>query len=151
MEEWGNVWLPMTPVEAIEEIVGPSPRCDKCKDELEEFGVCDGVDMYLCDSCAQGIYRETLDKANLFAAHECKITCDLPTFDPNDAWACTREEYARGDRESNTENAHRTRCRHCYTNYDDLIRGLDRDSLYDRAKYDAIRDRIDELIDDALA
>jgi len=67
MEEFEDVWMPLTPLEAIEEVVGPSPRCKKCNEELEEVGVYDGVDQHFCESCAQVAYRSAFREAESMA------------------------------------------------------------------------------------
>jgi len=138
-----------TPVEAILE-VGGSNECKYCESEFEDFGIYDGVDSHFCESCAIMLCQEYFDDAIVSAEEECRITKDLPKFDPTYQWACTREEYEFGFRESNTENAYRTICRHQYTNYDELISGLDRDSMYDQAKYHAIRSTVEKLIESEI-
>ncbi|HQX50739.1 MAG TPA: hypothetical protein PLY87_02345 [Planctomycetaceae bacterium] len=140
--QYGSV----TPVDAILEFIGDA-ICMECKDEMIEWGVFDGVERYLCESCAETICCELIPTAKDAAMNSLEFTCELPTFDPAKAWACTSKEYEMGSRESYTENAFRTHCRHQCTNYDELIADLDRDNMYDQVSYQAIRCHVDRMID----
>ncbi len=101
-----------------------------------------------CEDCAKAIVASTIDEAREFAQREVKITSPFPTYPPELEYACTPEEYRMGDRESHTPNAHNCYCRHACTNYDELLKELDRDSIRDGIYYNAIRYRIDELGDE---
>lgn len=90
-----------------------------------------------------------MTQAAIFAEAQCRITRPLPEYDPDEEFRCTPEEYENGDKASKTPNAHPCHCRHNGTNYDDLIRELDRSSATDQVVYRAIRDRIEKLLEDA--
>ena len=82
-------------------------------------------------------------------ANEVRITERIERFDPASRWAPTPEEYEAGSREAYTANSVRAFNRHCRTNYDALIDGLDRDDALERAVYNAVRERVDLLLDEA--
>jgi hypothetical protein len=89
-----------------------------------------------------------MQEAERYALENCRITKTLPEYDPQYRDARTPEEYRSGDQESYTVNAHRCHCRHNCTNYDELIKTFDRDSLRDNVFYEAIRERIEELLNE---
>lgn len=55
-----------------------------------------------------------------------------------------------GSRESYTPNSHMCHCRHNCTNYDKLIEPLDRDIAVHQVYYDEIRDRITDMLENAI-
>ena len=88
--------------------------------------------------------------AKEYAIENCEITEDFPVFESHLAWAVTPEEYENGFKECYTTNSHRAFCRHKCTNYDSLIADLQRMNPVDSTYYQAIRDRIDELVDERI-
>ena len=104
------------------------------------------LDDHLSD--LKGSIEEWKHEAEAFAREHCEICKSVPEYEPEYRWSVTPEEYAAGMKECYTENSHRAYCRHRCTNYDALLAGLDRGGLRDRILYDAIRARIEELLDD---
>lgn len=107
----------------------------------------------LCPGCARDNEMDAAkdqheSEAERFALENCRITAHAEPYDPQYRQAPTPEEYEAGDRAAYTQNAWRTHVRHNCSNYDALIAGRSRDDPRDRVYYDAIRARIDELIDD---
>jgi hypothetical protein len=129
------------------------PQCDRTLGVDTECaylkGIPDRSDGYYCDSCTRALLLEAARDAVDVARDECKLTGRLHRFDPAHRSAPTREQYEAGDREAYTENSVRAYNRHDRTNYDALIAELDRDNAIDRIFYNAIRDRIDVLLDEA--
>jgi hypothetical protein len=70
-------------------------------------------------------------------------------YDASREYRCTPEEYDGGCCYSYTPNVHRCRCRHEYTNYNALTKQLDRNGVESRVYYAMIRERIEELLDEA--
>jgi hypothetical protein len=104
---------------------------------------------YYCEACIPAVAAEAEVEARAFAREYCRVTRPLPPYDPAREYRCTPEEYASGNRESYTRSAHACYCRHECTNYDELVRGLDRPSVTDQILYAAIRERIKELLEEA--
>lgn len=135
-----------TPIEAILEMYGDdAPGCCCCEIKIDKD--CHFIDpFYACERCFRELDRDAESQWREYARKNCKITEDLPEWDATTQWSITPEDYESGARESNTENAYRTTCRHEFTNYDELISSLDRFNPLDSIQYSAIRGRIDELI-----
>ena len=126
--------------------------CDECG---EPFGDEDDIyfdrgDRYWCEVCSTVIEERERSDSDDYAREHCRITRSLPQYRPMHEFRCTREEYEAGCRESYTRNSHLCYCRHRCTNYEELISGLDRDSPLDNIFYSAIRERIDEMLTDAI-
>lgn len=139
-----------TPLEAILEMFGDdAPHCYCCALKIDHD--CHFIDpLYVCEPCFRDLERDAESESPEFALKNCRITEAWPVWDATTEWSITPEDYEFGDRVSNTENAYRTTCRHECTNYDELISSLDKFNPLDSILYDAIRDRIDELIDDEI-
>jgi hypothetical protein len=125
-------------------------RCTECKILLEE-AYWDG-DAWYCEGCINALAQVIVKEAESYALESCKITRPLAKYDARYEYRPTPEEYNSGAKEAYTENAHRAHCRHNCTNYDELIKTLSKYSevLRDKVYYEAIRKRIDELLDDAI-
>ena len=109
-----------------------------------------GNDEYICIPCFEAGEEGRRKDAKEFAAANLRITSPLPRFDEAKAWTITPDQYSSGDKVSNTENAYRTRCRHKHTNYDELIKSLDKHRSLDNAYCDEIRNAANELIDEEI-
>jgi hypothetical protein len=120
--------------------------CAECEERLDNACLCD--DGYYCESCMKALIDELEPEAEAYALENCKITGPIHRFDKSFENRCTREEYEGGSKESYTENSVRCYNRHCRTNYDELIKHLDKDSPQDRVCYHAIRTRIDQLLEE---
>lgn len=103
-----------------------------------------------CEPCITDLKDRAEAKAKVYAAQNCKITKPLPEYDSQFEFRASPEDYDHGARESYTPNAYMCHCRHNCTNYEDLIASLDRNSLFDHAKYRAIRDRITDLLESEI-
>ncbi len=122
--------------------------CAHCEEPIEdEVYLEDGE--YLHAACCEAIEKERRIEAEEFARVNCKITRKLHRFDPNKEWACSRDDYEMGARESYTENSVRAHNRHNCTNYDQLLPQRLDDSMWARALYEAVRERIEELLENA--
>jgi hypothetical protein len=122
--------------------------CAECGESIRDE-VCMEDEGYLHTACCEGIEEEHRKEAEEFAKANCKITRKLHRFDESKAWACSPEDYEMGARESYTENSVRARNRHNCTNYEQLIPDRLDDSMWARARYEAIRVRVEELLDKA--
>lgn len=135
-------------------------------DETEEFtcadcgksGVIDDEPVYedldgrkLCLDCAEDSAAAMRYECEEFAREHVRLTGRPHRYLEEYWYAPSRDEYQDGDREAYTENAVAAHNRHSCTNYDELISGLDRGDPWDRALYDAIRVRVEEVIDECLA
>lgn len=130
------------PVSEIEE---DSPRCAECNDLLE--GMAEFFDgSYLCESCMISLGWRLRTEAEQFATQNCKITRPIPEYDPDLEYRCSPEDYESGARESYTPNAFLAYCRHCHTNYDELLKPLDKHDHKDLFMYKEIRKRIISLL-----
>lgn len=110
-----------------------------------------GNEGVLCQSCGSDLVDKWTGEAEQFAEQNCKILGQLPRFDSVNVFAATPEGYNAGDREANTPNSYQARLRHQFTNYDELIKGLAKlASVRDSIHYDAIRARIEELLEAAV-
>ncbi len=125
------------------------PACEKCRTRISGEAYPDD-DGWYCESCMRERVFTFEAEARTYAEEHCRITKPLPWYNPLDEYRCTPEEYEMGDRESCTPNAHACHCRHNCTNYDELIKPLDRGSVRDQVFYSAIRDRIEELLEEAM-
>lgn len=133
--------------ECMEQGLTESEFCESCSGSVLDCldsGAARYIDSEgICIECAESDHR---DDATAYAEKHCKVTRELEEYDSTQRYAPCPEAYALGDREAYTENSVYASNRHNCTNYDDLIRDLDRDSSRDRVYYDAIRARIDELL-----
>jgi hypothetical protein len=136
----------MIPLEQLDE--GEDIACQSCRKEFDEWAYYDWEEHYFCEGCAEALMERWLTEARAYAEANCRITCELPAYDPALEFKCTPQEYEEGDRESYSENAYLCRCRHGCTNYEELIRQLDRDYAEHRVYYTMIRKRIDELLEE---
>lgn len=136
---------------AADELVDSHDLCNSCKGQLEPgFAYEHRSGVVTCRSCWDQSLREAArEEASAFAKASCKITGSLERYDPSGGFAPTPQEYESGSKEAYTANAVRAFNRHNSTNYDELIRDLDRDDPVSCAYYSAIRERIEELLDDA--
>ncbi len=137
----GVSWYPIPVGELDEEGVA----CAECGARLEDEAFPVDADYY-CAECIEELIKDLEEKAIKGAEEKCKITGPLPKYDPKKEFRCTPEDYESGMRESYTPNSYMALCRHKYTNYDELIKNLDRDSLSDEIWYFAVRQRIEELL-----
>lgn len=133
-----------TPLEAYDECV----TCDACGEPIvDEIVYYDGRECHYHEHCAAALAEQWNADAEEFAKKHCQITRKLPSYDRQSEFRCTPEEYENGERESYTPNAYLSYCRHGCTNYDELIKKLDREYAKDRVFYYAIRDHIKELLE----
>jgi hypothetical protein len=133
----------MIPAEQLDE----DATCQSCRRALDEWVYYDWEEHYFCEPCAEALTERWLKEARAYAEANCRITSKLPSYDSSLEFTCTPQEYEEGDRVSYSENAYLCGCRHGCTNYDDLIRPLDRYYPKDRVYYFAIRERIHELLE----
>lgn len=98
-------------------------------DDREVYSDTEG---WLCHKCVLEIIEEARAEARDLVK-KCKITQPLLAFS---------EQY--------DEHAYLCHLRHNYTNYDELIEDLDRDSIWDQVVYHAVCDRIESLLCDAI-
>lgn len=142
------------PVYEIQEWKGEVAICDFCSDEFldieEEVHVDDDGSTY-CDQCLDIVVANLYEVYAEEASRVCKVTHAFPEFDYLNTFAPTPEEYEAGDRVANTENSYRCAMRHEYTNYDELIKNLSQGVLADAVRYHAIRDRIEEIIENEIS
>ena len=126
--------------------------CAQCGQHLteEDEAYFDGVDDYFCEKCAAELTAQWEAEAAAYAEAKCKITKPLPKYEPQYEYRCTHEDYENGNKESYTPNSHFCHRRHECTNYEELIKPLDRDRAWDRILYRAVRDKIEELIEEAI-
>jgi hypothetical protein len=120
--------------------------CSSCRICFGEFAYYDGRDKHYCEKCAGTLLDEWRADAEAFASQRCEVTRELPAYDPASEFRCSPDDYRQGARESYTENAYDTCCRHGCTNYDQVRRGFDGDYAKDRLFYVFVRERCDELI-----
>lgn len=143
--------LTNTPMEALTEMFGDEiPNCVVCDEVIDDDCFFVNDSRFICGDCFDTWEEQLEASAKAFANAKCRITGELPKFDKATEWTITPEEYAAGERCSNTENAYRTHCRHERTNYDSLIASLDRDDPHDQIFYEAIRARTDEMIEEEV-
>lgn len=139
--------LHLIPIPIDEAFGGEEVRCHRChgqvSDEVYDFG-----GEFLCDDCCSKALAEAEEDAQALAA-DCRITQPIERFDPKYEYSCSREEYESGAKESHTPKSVRANNRHNCTNYDELIEGLDRYDPLDRVRYNVVRRRIDQLLDEA--
>ena len=98
----------------------------------EDEAYFDGVDDYFCEKCAAELTAQWEAEAAAYAEAKCKITKPLPKYEPQYEYRCTHEDYENGNKESYTPNSHFCHRRHECTNYEELIKPLDRDRAWDR-------------------
>jgi hypothetical protein len=133
----------------VDEFEGRKVRCVQCKRVIKE-AACVLGDEYYCMECIDDEDAAITEEAREFALEHCKITRELPRYDERCEYGCTPEEYEAGERESYTPNSHLCYCRHTCTNYEELIKGLDRDEPADVTVYWAIKERINELLTEKI-
>ncbi|HMI82556.1 MAG TPA: hypothetical protein VK550_00615 [Polyangiaceae bacterium] len=120
--------------------------CSNC--EAPEGGVyVVGHEPPFCQACLR---ESAEDDARKFAEQFCCITDSLERFDEAQRFAPTPSEYEAGMTEAYTTNSVRAYNRHNRTNYEEIIGLLDRYDPVDQAIYGAVRDRINELLDEAF-
>lgn len=105
---------------------------------------------YFCENCHTVEVEEMEAEAWHYAIDNCRITHPLPEYHPENYHVCSPDEYEMGNRESYTPHALLCLCRHRYTNYEALIKGLGKSSDTDTLVYLAIRERIDEMLREAM-
>jgi hypothetical protein len=139
---------PIPAAELGDEADAGAPRCADCDDAPDL--ICFDGEGYYCEACMEMRVAGLISQGVAYARQHCAITTPLPEYDPSREEKCTREEYATGFKESYSPNAYRACCRHNCTNYEGLIKGLDKHShdVGDRILYTAIRERIEELLDE---
>jgi hypothetical protein len=125
--------------------------CTACRHELPDatyFSESGGG--HFCEKCARAIYAATLEQAAKFALANVRVTSEPEPFDsdPELEIKPSPQEYAAGAKLAYTRNAWRAHVRHACTNYDELTSGLAKDDPLHRVRYDAIRQRVEELIED---
>lgn len=127
--------------------------CTRCRNKdcdirVRECGL--NPDDQLCSICSDEIEIDcAMPAAKKYAKANCRLTGTPTKYNPEAHFACTPEEYNLGDRCSHTENSCLTLSRHNATNYDELIRELDRYDPRDQAYRAAIRDRCNQLVCEA--
>lgn len=140
---WHDYRVDWTPLDAFEE-TDEQPLCDECgglvvrRTGMETMCYLD--DEKFCEKCADVILKDVIRDAEEFAVSECRITRVPHIYDPSYV------NHELGDRPY-TRNAVDCHNRHNCTNYESLIRGLSRDENVDRIYYQAIKNRIGELLD----
>jgi hypothetical protein len=122
--------------------------CAECEETIEDEVCCEDGEYYHT-ACCEEIEEELCKEAEEFAKTNCKIIRKLHRFDPHKEWACSRDDYEMRVRESYTENSVRAHNRHNCTNYDQLLPQRLDDSMWARALYEAVRERIEELLENA--
>lgn len=135
----------------VDEMYEDGVSCVECGKHLPQEAFWDGEGAFYCEPCWRPLVEEIEKEAKAYAKEHCKVTRQPPEYDPDLEYRCPPEEYTLGSRESYTPNAFMACCRHHYTNYDELIKPLERDSVRDRIYYRAIRDRITDLLEDTIA
>lgn len=146
-------WVRLLPLPA-EAILEDDPdcdalRCDGCGQAVEEAyrSAATGRVVRHCPACVAERLPRVVEEARGYAERHCRVTRrPLPAYDPVLEYRCTPEGYAAGDRSSYTRSSFRCRLRHEYTNYDVLIRDLDRLDWADGVRYLAVRRRMAELL-----
>lgn len=133
-------WDPR-PVETNEPL-----HCEGCGAGPLEESVYSESTGTLCGRCARETYEEAKKDAADYATANVRVVRDPEPYDPALRFAPTREEYALGQKAAYTPNAYHAQLRHCNTNYEALIRGLERGDPVDELFYWAVRSRVDELI-----
>ena len=125
---------PVSDIEEEDETRKDGVHCDDCGERLTDEAYWDSDSDCYCELCANQLVEKTKIEAESYAREHCKITCQPPTY----------------DLVYETPNALAALCRHEYTNYDELIKDLDRDGITGRIYYKAIRLVIEELLDDVI-
>ncbi len=145
-------WNPIEELEAQRH----KPICTDCGEDLEEeyyYFEDDETDRdyhVCCAECAHEMAQSWAEEAEVYAKDHCRIIGRLEQYDARYHHACTPEEYVLGDKWSYTQKSVRCENRHggC-TNYDKLIKPLREESLKHAVYYEAIRARIDFLLNEA--
>jgi len=151
--DWIPIHLLLPPEVVLEEMEEEGEgeltvRCPVCTREVDGVYACDAEEAvpYRCPVCVLKLLPEVIAEAQEFARVHCQITRPTPQYDPELEIKCTPEEYAAGNRESYSRKAFRNALRHEYTNYDDLLKSLDRNDWVDWVYYRVIRLRVAELL-----
>lgn len=142
-----------TSPEAVEEIgVVACSECGEPFDSDSGYVYYDGDHSYYCEICACSVAARYAEEAEAYAEEHCKITGPLPEYDPDEEYKCSPEEYEQGLKDSYSPNAYLALCRHRYSNYEALIKPLDKASrtAKGRLAYQAIRKRIMDLLLEAI-
>ena len=122
--------------------------CDECGEVIENE-VCMEDEGYFHTVCCERVEGELRKEEKEFAIANCKITRKLHRFDWSKSWACSPDDYEMGAKESYTANSVRAHNRHCCTNYDELLPDRADKSMWATARYEAVRERIEELLQGA--
>lgn len=127
--------------------------CDVCgipdpRDDVDPFYTIE--DKYYCIDCATELAESMEDEAREYAVAHCKLTRKPERYDPKYHYACTPDEYSAGMKFSYTENSVDAYNRHECTNYDKVIQAMWGGDPVTDVFLDAVRKRIEELIDEAL-
>lgn len=85
-----------------------------------------------CQDCTDKIAETLRPEAEVHAIANCRITArPFPEYDGSSEFRPTHEEYASGMREAYSPNSFRAYLWHNCTNYEELIRTLDRKCPFD--------------------
>lgn len=134
----------------VEEIDSENVTCAKCNKPILDEAYIAGFKIYICEECKERIAKRIEPKAASYARKHCKIIRELPKYHPENEYRCTSDEYEMGLRDSYSPNSYMCDCRHNCTNYEELIRPLDSDNLWDGIFYLAICERITDLLNDKI-
>lgn len=143
------MWIPPIPVD---EQFREGVFCAECGEHLLGEACYDGISRHFCEPCMERLVELAENEAETYAEENCRITKPLPKYDPRFEYKCSPEAYEAGAKQSYTENSHMCHCRHNCTNYHELLKPLDKNigNVWHRVRYWAIRERIDELLEDAM-
>ena len=140
---WNSLMIPVAEIPRDEQECdeNPSIPCCSCATVLTEWAYFTSWESdYYCEPCIQ-VYCEQVEReAREYAQRECKITRQFPQYDELLADRPTLDDFAG-------RRAYFAHCRHECTNYDKLIQGSKDAGFEGKISYEAIRERIHELID----
>lgn len=129
---WNSIHVDTIPAE---ELPKGSEHCVECGALIKDEAYYIDSEIY-CETCQKELVEFCKGEAEMEARRECEITrSPLPVFDLK-----TEEDCWRAD----------SRYRDEFTNFGKLVSTLDRNSLEDRIRYDAIHWRTGELINAQL-
>ena len=129
-------------------------RCALCSCILDEGeGETEEGEEPCCGACSNDFAREEAsEEAEEYALEHVRLTGEVdPALDVSDHRRWLGHGSGRPVHYRAEDKALRDAMRHSVTNYDALVRDLDRDDPVDRAHYNAIRARANELVEAALA